>query len=323
MVGTQGRFDDPLRIRVVSLADLDGDGFAVGDDAFPADPSEWSDRDGDGTGDHSDVFPDDPTEIADRDRDGTGDNGDAFPWDPAEWSDRDGDGTGDNADAFPDDPQEIYDSDGDGVGNNADWLPYDPAEAYDSDGDGVGDNTDAFPLDPEYAYDFDRDGIADPLDATPFGDPFLLLALNGTQRINIFGLGRLEAPLRIEVGLVSGGVFTACAAPGACFFGTHRTLPGRRERYALSLPPEVFEELRGVLEEALARALSEEFDAPALVALEFKVERARFSIKLDGRGEAKLRLRLPYRIRLHNVPLEEEWNGAYVWRVRRPKPVEP
>ncbi len=41
--------------------DIDGDGAANGDDAFPNDPRESRDSDGDGVGDNADAFPNDPT----------------------------------------------------------------------------------------------------------------------------------------------------------------------------------------------------------------------------------------------------------------------
>ena len=80
--------------------DIDGDGVANGDDAYPTDASESADSDGDGTGDNADAFPHDPTETTDSDGDNVGDNGDVFPNDPSEWADSDADGTGDNADAY-------------------------------------------------------------------------------------------------------------------------------------------------------------------------------------------------------------------------------
>ena len=80
--------------------DIDGDGVANGDDAYPTDPAEWADSDGDGVGDNADAFPTDPNETTDSDGDNVGDNGDVFPSDPSEWADSDNDGTGDNADAY-------------------------------------------------------------------------------------------------------------------------------------------------------------------------------------------------------------------------------
>jgi len=54
--------------------DIDGDGVANSDDAFPNDVNETLDSDGDGVGDEGDAFPDDSTEDTDSDNDGTGDN---------------------------------------------------------------------------------------------------------------------------------------------------------------------------------------------------------------------------------------------------------
>jgi len=85
--------------------DLDGDGVANDQDAFPNDPNESVDSDGDGIGDNADT---------DRDGDGVENDQDAFPNDPNESGDIDGDGIGDNADT---------DRDGDGVENDQDLFP--------------------------------------------------------------------------------------------------------------------------------------------------------------------------------------------------------
>ena len=181
-------------------ADLDGDGVADKDDAFPDDPSEWSDLDGDGVGDNKDIdrdgdgvadeddaFPDDPTEHKDTDNDGIGDNSDPdidgdgvaneedkFPHDPNETSDTDDDGVGDNADP---------DIDNDGIANEQDAFPYDSTEWSDLDGDGIGDNKDSdrdgdghnndndlYPDDPNEWRDSDGDGIGDNADPDRDGD---------------------------------------------------------------------------------------------------------------------------------------------------------
>ncbi len=113
-------------LSVIWFEDMDDDGWADSQDAFPADPNEWNDTDGDGWGDNEDAFPNNPSEWSDSDGDGIGDWEDAFPNDPSEWRDTDGDGYGDNADAFPLDFEEWADSDGDGVGDNADYNPADP-----------------------------------------------------------------------------------------------------------------------------------------------------------------------------------------------------
>lgn len=70
--------------------DLDGDG--IGDACDP-------DIDGDGVANEDDAFPTDPNETTDTDGDGVGDNGDVFPNDPNEWADDNGNGIGDNLDA--------------------------------------------------------------------------------------------------------------------------------------------------------------------------------------------------------------------------------
>ncbi len=119
--------------------DIDNDGVADNEDAFPSDPNETADTDGDGTGDNADAFPLDPNETADTDGDGIGDNADAFPLDPNETIDTDRDGVGNNTD--PDD-------DNDGVADYADAFPLNPRETADRDGDGVGDRWDLLPLDP-------------------------------------------------------------------------------------------------------------------------------------------------------------------------------
>ncbi|MDB4908035.1 MAG: hypothetical protein JWO05_2819 [Gemmatimonadetes bacterium] len=62
--------------------DLDNDGHANAQDAFPLDPTEWVDTDHDGVGDNKDKFPTDPAESVDTDGDGVGDNSDAYPNDP-------------------------------------------------------------------------------------------------------------------------------------------------------------------------------------------------------------------------------------------------
>lgn len=180
--------------------DIDGDGRADVDDAFPYDPNEWNDSDADGTGDNGDAFPNDPTQHADgdgdgfgdrrsgfegddcptqagnstidrfgcpdRDGDGVSDGNDGFPDDPTRWQDRDGDGVEDAEDEYPDDPTQHSDRDGDGYGDNAsgtngDQFPDDPTEWADTDGDGWGDNFDLFSLNPTQSVDTDGDGHGD------------------------------------------------------------------------------------------------------------------------------------------------------------------
>ncbi|MFK4750977.1 thrombospondin type 3 repeat-containing protein [Oceanobacter antarcticus] len=60
-------------------ADIDGDGVADSEDAFPQDATETTDSDSDGVGDNSDAFPHDSTETIDSDSDGLGDNSDPYP----------------------------------------------------------------------------------------------------------------------------------------------------------------------------------------------------------------------------------------------------
>jgi hypothetical protein len=111
--------------------DVDGDGAANGDDAFPFDPAEQSDRDGDGIGDNGDRFPDDPSESADADEDGVGDGADnCAAVANADQADQDADGEGDACDE---------DVDGDGVANGADNCREVPnADQTDADRDGIG-----------------------------------------------------------------------------------------------------------------------------------------------------------------------------------------
>ena len=185
MYGCVHSGDDP--VAEPPPIDMDDDGVADADDAFPNDPTETADSDGDGVGDNADpdrdgdgvanaddAFPMDATETADADGDGVGDNADldddgdgvadaddAFPNDDTETVDSDGDGVGDNADAFPND------RDNDGVVDVADAFPDDPTETRDSDDDGVGNNADAFPLDGTETADSDMDGVGDNADALP------------------------------------------------------------------------------------------------------------------------------------------------------------
>ncbi len=146
-------------------SDMDGDGVANSEDAFPQDETESADTDGDGVGnnedtdddndgvaDANDAFPTDATEQTDTDGDGTGNSAD---------TDDDGDGTPDTEDAFPLDSSEDTDTDGDGIGNNSDT---------DDDGDGVPDASDAFPLQASASTDTDGDGTPNTSDDDDDGD---------------------------------------------------------------------------------------------------------------------------------------------------------
>jgi hypothetical protein len=116
--------------------DIDGDGVANAQDAFPTNPAESADSDHDGVGDHADAFPMNPAESVDTDHDGIGDNGDnCRTISNSSQADLDHDRIGDACDT---------DIDGDGVSNASDAFPTNPAESVDSDHDGVGNNADPF-----------------------------------------------------------------------------------------------------------------------------------------------------------------------------------
>jgi hypothetical protein len=72
--------------------DIDGDGFANEQDAFPSDIEEWLDSDSDGVGDNADALPFDASETLDTDGDGIGNNAD---------NDDDNDGIPDVDDCLP------------------------------------------------------------------------------------------------------------------------------------------------------------------------------------------------------------------------------
>ena len=170
-------------------SDIDGDGFANANDAFPSNASEWRDTDSDGIGNNADT---------DDDNDGTPDSEDAFRLDAGEDTDTDSDGTGNNADTDDDndgwsDTEEARcgtqslsagsvpidtdgdsecnardtDDDGDGLSDQSEnAIGSDPLKP-DTDGDGVGDATDAFPIDSSETSDVDLDGTGDNGDNCP------------------------------------------------------------------------------------------------------------------------------------------------------------
>lgn len=107
----QADMDDD-NIGDVCDGDIDGDGFANENDAFPMDATEWAESDNDGIGDNADNCPQiSNADQADMDEDGMGDVCD---------EDIDGDGVNNDDDDFPTDASETVDTDEDGIGNNAD-----------------------------------------------------------------------------------------------------------------------------------------------------------------------------------------------------------
>jgi len=171
--------------------DQDGDGWADAQDAFVADPTQWSDTDGDGFGDAVDGNQPDAcptvagTSTVDRfgcvdpDADGRSspdsawgldDGADAFPTDPAQWSDYDGDGLGDNhndpdwSDRNPSWPGEYL-----AIVGDYDRCPAVPGTSSkldimgcpDPDGDGYANEIDAFQTEATQWQDLDGDGYGD------------------------------------------------------------------------------------------------------------------------------------------------------------------
>ncbi|MBT94125.1 MAG: hypothetical protein CMA60_04790, partial [Euryarchaeota archaeon] len=107
----------------LGCSDLDSDGYADADDAFPTDSTQWSDADGDGYGDES-----------------TGTNPDACPTvtgtstlDRFGCPDSDSDGASDEDLSGTNGPVWT-------IADGADILPNDASQWEDSDGDGFGDN---------------------------------------------------------------------------------------------------------------------------------------------------------------------------------------
>ena len=173
----------------LGCSDLDNDGFADGDDAFPNDSTQWADADGDGFGDEpTGTNPDhcptvSGTSVTDRfgcpdsDNDGTSDE-DLLGTNGPIWTIADG------ADILPNDASQQADFDLDGFGDNpsgtnGDGCPSvagtstaDRNGCLDTDGDGFSDadgtwsiaqGADAFPTDVSQWADSDNDGFGDNL----------------------------------------------------------------------------------------------------------------------------------------------------------------
>ena len=182
----------------LGCSDLDNDGYADSDDAFPNDSTQWSDTDGDGFGDEStgtnpDACPtvagtstidrygcpdSDADGASDEDLSGTNgpvwtiaDGADILPNDASQWEDTDGDGYGDNPTG----------TDGDGCPSQFGTSTVDRNGCPDSDSDGISDadstwtvlhGADAFPSDPTQSADTDGDGYGDNASGTnPDGCP--------------------------------------------------------------------------------------------------------------------------------------------------------
>ncbi|MEC7272167.1 MAG: S8 family serine peptidase [Candidatus Thermoplasmatota archaeon] len=171
----------------LGCSDMDSDGYADADDAFPTDSTQWSDADGDGYGDEStgnnpdacptvagtstlDRFgcPDSDSDGAsDEDLSGTSgpvwtiaDGADILPNDASQWKDTDGDGFGDNPSG----------TNGDACPTQSGTSNVDRNGCTDTDGDGVSDpdaswtvlhGADAFENDPTQSTDTDGDGYGD------------------------------------------------------------------------------------------------------------------------------------------------------------------
>ena len=171
----------------LGCSDLDSDGYADSDDAFPTDSTQWSDADGDGYGDEStgnnpDACPTvagtstlDRFGCPDSDSDGASDE-DLSGTNGSVWSIADG------ADILPNDASQQSDTDGDGFGDNPSGTNGDACPAQfgtssvdrngcpDADNDGTSDpdaswtvlqGADAFPSDPTQSADTDGDGYGD------------------------------------------------------------------------------------------------------------------------------------------------------------------
>ena len=191
-------FGTSTEVGNLGCSDLDGDGYADGDDAFPMDSTQWSDTDGDGYGDESTgTNPDACPSVAgassldrfgcpDSDADGASDE-DLTGTNGPVWTIADG------ADILPNDATQQSDTDGDGFGDNpagtnGDECPSQPGTSTvdrngcpDTDSDGFSDadaswtilnGADAFPSDPTQSADTDGDGYGDNASGTnPDGCP--------------------------------------------------------------------------------------------------------------------------------------------------------
>ena len=171
----------------LGCSDLDNDGYADSDDAFPTDSTQWNDADNDGYGDEAagnnpDACPtvagtstSDRFGCPDSDSDGTSDE-DLTGTNGPVWTITDG------ADILPNDASQQADNDGDGFGDNpsgtnGDACPgqfgtstIDRKGCPDTDSDGISDEdsmwtvaqgADAFPSDPTQSSDTDGDGYGD------------------------------------------------------------------------------------------------------------------------------------------------------------------
>ena len=191
-------FGTSTEVGNLGCSDLDGDGYADGDDAFPMDSTQWSDTDGDGYGDESTgTNPDACPSVAgassldrfgcpDSDADGASDE-DLTGTNGPVWTIADG------ADILQNAATQQSDTDGDGFGDNptgtnGDACPSQPGTSTvdrngcpDTDSDGVSDadaswttlnGADAFPSDPTQSADTDGDGYGDNASGTnPDGCP--------------------------------------------------------------------------------------------------------------------------------------------------------
>ena len=208
----------------IGCPDMDGDGWADGDDAFPDEASQHADQDGDGYGDDltgidPDMCPGTPAaEILmvdefgcapserDSDLDGVSDADDQCPETPVEEAvnadadgctasqrDTDGDGVLDSADLYPEDPTQAADNDGDGYPDNSSGTNGDdcPTEAGTSTGNLLG------------CPDGDHDGWADSEDVLP-NNPSQWADSDGDGYYDNFPLAWMNDPMRTEEGWPGG-----------------------------------------------------------------------------------------------------------------------